>query len=203
MNKSRSAERRGPRKGDAAPQDISGCGPDAASHPAEPATPAPKPPPDLPLFFMLSHLDEDGPVRLDGVKLGVCEVMGLEIDEPKLGAFAGALNALDFPIQLLVRQHPPHLGGLRDKLKQAQPESLPPQTREASASLGRLLTDLEARDGILDRRFYAACRVRAGRRAAGPAGAGRAVRPPPERPPIADAAAGIGPGRDARRAGGG
>ena len=55
---------------------------------------------------MLSHLDEDGPVRLDGVKLGVCEVMGLELDEPKLGAFAGALNALDFPAQLLIRQHP-------------------------------------------------------------------------------------------------
>ena len=55
---------------------------------------------------MLSHLDEDGPVRLDGVKLGVCEVMGLEIDEPKLGAFAGALNALDFPAQLLVQPAP-------------------------------------------------------------------------------------------------
>ena len=40
------------------------------------------------------------------MKLGVCEVMGLEIDEPKLGAFAGALNALDFPAQLLIRQHP-------------------------------------------------------------------------------------------------
>ena len=49
------------------------------------------------------------PVRLDGVKLGICEVMGLELDEPKLGAFAGALNACDFPIQLLIRQHPPRL----------------------------------------------------------------------------------------------
>ena len=79
-------------------------------------TPVPKPPPDLPLFFMLSHLDDDGPVRLDGVKLGVCEVMGLEIDEPKLGAFTGALNALDFPAQLLVRQHPPRPGhGLREQ----------------------------------------------------------------------------------------
>ena len=144
-----------PPEGDAAPQDISGCGPDAASQPAEPTTPAPKPPPDLPLFFMVSHLEDDGPVRLDGVKLGVCEVMGLEMDEPKLGAFAGALNACDFPIQLLVRQHPPHLGGLRAKLKEAQPGDLPPQTRAASESLGRLLTDLEARDGILDRRFYA------------------------------------------------
>ena len=88
---------------------------------------------------MLSHLDDDGPVRLDGVKLGVCEVMGLEIDEPKLGAFAGALNALDFPAQLLVRQHPPRLGGLRENLKQAQPADLPPQTRAAAESLGRLL----------------------------------------------------------------
>ena len=122
-------------------------------------TAAPKPPPELPLFFMLSHLDDDGPVRLDGVKLGVCEVMGLEIDEPKLGAFAGALNALDFPAQLLVRQHPPRLERLRENLKQAQPADLPPQTRAAAESLGRLLTDLENRDGILDRRFYAVCEV--------------------------------------------
>ena len=34
---------------------------------------------------------------------------------------------------------------------------MPPQTRAAAESLGRLLTDLEKRDGILDRRFYAVC----------------------------------------------
>ena len=113
------------------------------------------PPPELPLFFMVSHLDDDGPVRLDGVKLGVCEVMGLELDEPKLGAFAGALNACDFPMQLLIRQHPPDLGGLREKLTEAQPGNLPPQTEAASESLRTLLTELEVRDGILDRRFYA------------------------------------------------
>ena len=132
----------------------------AASQPNEPTEPeetAPKPPPPLPYFFMVSHLEDDGPVRLDGVKIGVCEVMGLEIDEPKLGAFAGALNACDFPVQLLIRQHPPRLGGLRDKLRQAQPTDLPPQTKAAAESLRRLLTDLEARDGILDRRFYAVC----------------------------------------------
>ncbi len=124
---------------------------------AEPATPAPKPPPNLPQFFMLSHLEEDGPVRLDNVKLGICEVMGLEIDEPKLGAFAGALNACDFPFQLLIRQHPPRLGRLREKLRETQPDNLAPQTRAAAESLGRLLGDLERRDGILDRRFYAIC----------------------------------------------
>ena len=124
---------------------------------AEAAAEPPKPPPDLTLFFMLSHLEEDGPVRLDGVKLAVSEVMGLELDDPKLGAFAGALNALDFPVQLLVRQHPPVLQGLREKLDEAQPEDLPRQTREAADSPGRLLSTLETRDGILDRRFYAVC----------------------------------------------
>ena len=117
----------------------------------------PKPPPELTLFFMLSHLEEDGPVRLDGVKLAVSEVMGLELDEPKLGAFAGSLNALDFPVQLLVRQHPPVLQGLRNTLESAQPQDLPRQTKDAADSLGRLLATLETREGILDRRFYAVC----------------------------------------------
>ena len=121
------------------------------------AAPEPKPPPALSLFFMLSHLEEDGPVRLDGVKLAVLEVMGLELDEPKLGAFAGSLNALDFPVQLLVRQHPPVLAELRSNLEAAQPGDLPQQTRDAAESLGRLLTGLETREGILDRRFYAVC----------------------------------------------
>ena len=125
--------------------------------PAEPVVEVPKPPPPLSLFFMLSHLEDDGPVRLDGVKLAVCEVMGLELDEPKLGAFAGSLNALDFPVQLLVRQHPPVLQGLRSNLAAAQPDDLPQQTRDAADSLGRLLTTLETREGILDRRFYAVC----------------------------------------------
>ena len=128
-----------------------------SEEPTEPEEAERKLPPELPLFFMLSHLEEDGPVRLDGVKLGVCEVMGLEIDGPKLGAFAGALNALDFPAQLLIRQHPPRLGGMRDKLRESRPADLPPQTRAAAESLDRLLTGLESRDGILDRRFYAVC----------------------------------------------
>ena len=132
-------------------------GPDPAPRTTEPDAPEPTPPPGLALAFMLSHLEDDGPVRLDGQKLGVCEVLGLELDEPRLGAFAGALNACDFPLQLLVRQHPPGLGKLRDDLERAQPEDLPPRTKAAAESLRRLLGELERREGILDRRFYAVC----------------------------------------------
>ena len=127
------------------------------AEPPEKRAPEAKPPPPLPNCFLLSHLEEDGPVRIDGVKLGVSEVLGLELDESKLGAFAGALNALDFPAQLLVRQHPPRLERLKSGLEEARPEGLPQRTREAADSLNRLLSELEARDGILDRRFYAVC----------------------------------------------
>ena len=121
------------------------------------AVSAQKPPGPLPALVLLSHVEDDGPVRIDGVKVGVCEVMGLEIDAPKLGAFAGALNALDFPLQLLVRQHPPGLAGMRARLRADRPRNLPRQTHGAADSLERLLTDLETRDGIMDRRFYAIC----------------------------------------------
>ena len=121
------------------------------------AVATPKPLPEPPHFFMLSHLEEDGPVRLDRVKVGVCEVLGLEFDEPKLGAFARALNAADFQVQLLVRQHPPGLARLRADLAEKQPKELPQQAKDAADSLQRLLTELESRDGILDRRFYAVC----------------------------------------------
>ncbi len=135
------------------------AGPAPGPYPPEPEGPAPRPPAELPLAFMLSHLENDGPVRLDGVKLGVCEVLGLELDEPRLGALAGALNACDFPLQLLVRQHPPGLGQLRADLEAAEPEDLPPRTRAAAQSLRRLLGELEGREGILDRRFYAVCEL--------------------------------------------
>ncbi|MXY73163.1 MAG: hypothetical protein F4Y97_09060 [Dehalococcoidia bacterium] len=119
------------------------------------AAPEPKPPLPLPLCFLLSHLEDEAVVRLDGTKVGVSEVQGLELDEPKLGAFAGFLNALDFPVQLLVRQHPPDLGRMREALREDEPESLPERTKAAADSLHGLLEGLERREGILDRRFYA------------------------------------------------
>ena len=124
------------------------------SHPSEADA---KPPPALPLCFMLSHLEPDGPVRLDGVKLSLTELVGLELDPARLGAFAGLLNACDFPLQLLVRQHPPNLARLRRELERAQPEELAERARVAAESQRRLLSELETREGVLDRRFYAVC----------------------------------------------
>ena len=115
---------------------------------------------------MLSHLDEDGPVRLDNVKLGVCEVMGLEIDEPKLGCLRRRDSTpATFPFSCSSASTRRVSDQLREKLRETQPDNLPPQTRAASESLRRLLGDLEARDGILDRRFYVVCEFARHRRA--------------------------------------
>ena len=160
---------------------------------------APKPPPELPLFFMLSHLEEDGPVRLDGVKLGVCEVMGLELDEPKLGAFAGALNALRLPASSSSSASTRRTwAGCGPQLHRGAAWQPAPADEGRAESLRGLLTDLETRDGILDRRFYAVVRVRSFRRPAGPAGAGRALRPSPGRPAAADVSRVGRPRRHAR-----
>lgn len=126
--------------------------------PSRGAAATPKTLPGLPQFFMLSHLEDDAIVRIDGTKTAVLEATGAEIDEPKIAAFAGALNALDFPVQFLIRQHPPRLQRIRAELLEAQPQNMPEPTQEAANSLQRLLLQLESRDGILDRRFYAVCR---------------------------------------------
>jgi hypothetical protein len=96
-------------------------------------------------------------VRADGTPVAVLEVRGVEVEEALLLAFAAALNALDFPVQFLVRQHPPDLGRLREELTSRQPPDLAPAVREASASLERFLAELEQRGGVLDRRFYTLC----------------------------------------------
>ena len=103
---------------------------------AESAPEPPKPPPGLPLFFMLSHLEEDGPVRLDGMKLAVCELMGLELDDARLGAFAGALNALDFPVQFLVRQHPRYWRGSAATWRMSSPGTCPSRRRPPPSPCG-------------------------------------------------------------------
>ena len=158
------------------------------------AAPEPKPPPPLSLFFMLSHLEEDGPVRLDGVKLAVLEVKGLELDEPKLGAFAGSLNALDFPVQLPVRQHPPVLQGLRSNLAEAQPDDLPQQTTRGGRVPGTAADRTGGPRGHPGPALLRNLRAQPRRRTARPAVPRRPGGVPPDRPSPAVAIAGLGPG---------
>ena len=118
----------------------------------------PKPPPPLSLFFMLSHLEEDGPVRLDGMKLAVMRGDGAGAGRTQVGRLRRFPERPGLPGATAGAPAPAGLGNPAEQsLTEAQPEDLPQQTRDAADSLGRLLTTLEAREGILDRRFYAVC----------------------------------------------
>ena len=132
----------------------------------EPTRRQPKPPklpPLLARYLPIAGVTDETIVRLGGAEISVMEVRGLEVEQPIMGAFAAVLNALEFPIQLLVRQHPPRLGALRDSLEERRPSNLAQGVAEASASLGEFLSELEERPGVVDRRFYAICqKARAG-----------------------------------------
>ena len=118
----------------------------------------PKPPKPLIRYFPIGRVDEEAIVRVGGVEVSVMEVRGVEVEQPLVAAFAGVLNALDFPVQLLVRQHPPRLGSLRESIAERRPTGLAAGVVAASDSLDSFLEELEGRTGVVDRRFYAVCK---------------------------------------------
>ena len=123
----------------------------------------PEPPPAAPTLpalkslFNLAWLEDDGPVRPDGTKLSILEIDGVEVTTSALGAYAGLLNATDFPVQILIRQHAPQMGGMVEEMAARRPDYLTDKVQEAADSLDNLLLDIEHREGLVDRRFYIVC----------------------------------------------
>ena len=117
----------------------------------------PKQPKPLGRYFPVARVDEETVVRPGGVEVSVMEVRGVEVEQPRVAAFAGVLNALDFPVQLLVRQHPPRLGSLREAIAGQRPDGLAKGVAAAADSLDGFLVRLEGQTGVVDRRFYAVC----------------------------------------------
>ena len=113
--------------------------------------------PDLKSLFNFAWLDDDGPVRHDGTKLSILEIDGVEVTTSALGAYAGLLNATNFPIQILVRQHAPQMESMVEDMIARRPDYLTEKVQEAADSLDELLLGLEQREGLVDRRFYVIC----------------------------------------------
>ena len=117
----------------------------------------PKQPKPLGRYFPVARVDEETVVRPGGVEVFVMEVRGVEAEQPLVAAFAGVLNALDFSVQLLVRQHPPRLKSLRKAIAGQRPDGLAEGVSAAADSLENFLVRLEGQTGVVDRRFYAVC----------------------------------------------
>ena len=113
--------------------------------------------PDMKSLFNIAWLEDDGPVRPDGTKLAILEIDGVEVTTSALGAYAGLLNATDFPIQILVRQHAPQMQSMVEEMIARRPDHLTDKVMEAAHSLDELLLGVEHREGLVDRRFYVIC----------------------------------------------
>ena len=112
---------------------------------------------DLSSFFNLVGVDDEGPVRSDGKRVVIVQMSGVEITQPNVGAFAGLLNTIDYPIQFYIRQHAPLMRPMVADMRAKRPDDLPDKVDEAADSLENMLIDVEQRDEIVDRRFYAIC----------------------------------------------
>ena len=117
----------------------------------------PKQPKPLGRYFPIARVNDETVGLLGGVEVSVMEVRGVEVEQPLVAAFAGVLNALDFTVQLLVRQHPPRLGSLREAIAGQRPDGLAKGVAAAADSLDGFLVRLEGQTGVVDRRFYAVC----------------------------------------------
>ena len=111
-------------------------------------------PPTLSSYFGVSHVEEDGVVRTDQTKLVIYRVAGVATSLSHINTLAGSLNALAFPIQILVRQHSPKLALFRKHLAAERPGGLPERLGKVVDSLDGMLEELGERPGIVDRRFY-------------------------------------------------
>ncbi len=106
----------------------------------------PKQPKPLGRYFPVARVDEETVVRPGGVEVSVMEVRGVEVEQPLVAAFAGVLNALDFSVQLLVRQHPPRLKSLREAIAGQRPDGL---AKPESTEGGRRVSILKWPEGAL------------------------------------------------------
>ena len=89
-----------------------------------------------------------GDLRGAGAGAGRAEA-GRLCRHPQCAGLPGAAPSAPAP--------PPDLARLCADLQATQPQQLRQEAQAAAESLRQLLTTLETRDGILDRRFYASC----------------------------------------------
>ena len=114
--------------------------------------------PSLSDLFEIEMIAEDYILTRGQQKIVVFETRGNEITAPILGAYAGALNALEFGIQILIRQHPPRLGPMRREMREKRAQDLTEKLNGAAESLDNMLDRIEkSRDMAMDRRFYVLC----------------------------------------------
>ena len=95
-----------------------------------------------------------------GFRYAVWEVYGGDVlDNVSVNGWAAILNGIEFPVQVLIRQHTPDYSVVRDRLREARPEHMREGwVNSVCDSLLGYLKDVEDRTLALSRRWYIVCR---------------------------------------------
>ena len=95
-----------------------------------------------------------------GFRYAVWEVFGGDVlDNVSVNGWAAILNGIEFPVQVLIRQHTPDYSVARDRLREARPEHMREGwVNSVCDSLLGYLKDVEDRTLALSRRWYIVCR---------------------------------------------
>ena len=101
-------------------------------------------------------VDDEAVVDRQWRRYRVWQVRGRDVeDSTVMTGWESFVSALDFPVQVLVRQHKPDLEDMRQKLQEDLPEYMRiPSVEDLVWGLDAFLEGLEKRGGVVKRSFY-------------------------------------------------
>ena len=116
--------------------------------------------PSLGRQLRLRRVHEDEVEDLAGVRYTVWRVAGCDISDPKSEAgWMSFLNNLEFPVQILVRQHAPDYSGFRSQAIEDRPEDMREGfVNKVGNSLLDMLHRVEEEGGVVAREWYVVAR---------------------------------------------
>ena len=115
-----------------------------------------KAPPALNQALGVRRIAEGHMVDESGKSYCVWRVVGADIDnENVVNGWSNFLNSMEFPVQVLVRQHSPDLGEVRRRLAEARPPVMRSgPIGEVCNSLLEYLEQIEGRGDVVTRRWF-------------------------------------------------
>ena len=117
--------------------------------------------PSLSTLLRIRQVVDDTVEDYSGVRYGVWRVQGCDImDGQSVPGWTSFLNGLEFPIQVLIRQHAPDYSDIRRTLIEARPEQMRTGwINQVGNSMLTFLYELEEGHRIVSRRWYVVARA--------------------------------------------
>ncbi len=128
--------------------------------PPEKPEPPPKVIPPVGALALIRRVHDGAIEDYSGSRFAVWSVRGMDCtDERVTNGWQLMLNSIEYPLQVLIRQHSPDLSDVREKLIAARPDHMK-EGRIASVgqSLLDYLTTLETETGVVERCWYVIAR---------------------------------------------